>query len=92
MNRGLKHEILAGKPISAGGRTIFPFMETWRLSEPGTHWAFTYSRPASILARTADGQETVLPVPDLTRRVILLLVAASIGATLMMWIVTRSRR
>jgi hypothetical protein len=92
MKRSPNHEILAGQPIRASGQTIIPFIDTWQVKVPGSHRSMTYSRPASILVRSSDGQETILPVPDLTRQVIWSLLAASLGAILMIWFITRSRR
>jgi len=59
----------AGKPVMAGDTKITPFSQSVRLMIPGQLIGFIYNRPVSLLATSPDGQEQVIPIPDVTRRV-----------------------
>jgi hypothetical protein len=87
MARLLNIETQAGSPIRWGGRTLIPFSQTVRLQAPGAKGGFIWNRPASLLVQSADGQEQVLQVPDLTRRIIWSLGAASLAAVIILWII-----
>ena len=87
-----KVETQAGAEIQAGAYTLVPFVKTWRWQPRTGQAGFVWNRPAAILARSADGQEQVLPVPDLTLRVLLSLLGVCLGATLLMLVIPLIRR
>jgi hypothetical protein len=73
MPRLITSETHAGEALEWGGRTLVPFAHTFglRLPLPG-RWMgaqLTWTRPVSVLVRAADGQEQLLPVVNITRRV-----------------------
>jgi hypothetical protein len=88
----LSFEYQAGDEIQAGDKTLLPFVKVWRLQFPGRSGGFVWSRPASLLARSPDGQEQLIPIPDLTRRVIGSLFGACLGAIILVWLITRINR
>jgi hypothetical protein len=80
----------AGDPFLVGGVKIVPFAQSlhirnpfWRLS--GLVW----NRPSSVMVVSADGQEQVLPVHDVTRWIQLSLLAAGFGSSLLIWLLFR---
>ena len=87
MARFLNIETQAGTPIRWGNRTLIPFAQTVRLQAPGAKGGFIWNRPTSLLVQSAEGQDQVLIIPDLTRRIIWSLGAASLAAVLILWII-----
>lgn len=59
----------AGKPVMAGNTKITPFSQSVRLMVPGKLIGLIYNRPVSLLATSPDGQEQVIAIPDVTRRI-----------------------
>ncbi len=88
MTGPLTFEYKAGPPIQARDKTLTPFIKTWRLQAPGSPGGLTWNRPASVLVHSADGQEQVLPIPDLTRRVIWSLLGACLGAAILVGLIS----
>jgi hypothetical protein len=85
----LNVETHAGQPIQAGGTTITPFSTSLRIGIPGLNGGLIWNRPTSILIESADGQEQVQPVPDITRQVEWLLLGATLLMALLIWIFNR---
>jgi hypothetical protein len=85
----MSFEYQAGQEIQTGERSLVPFVKIWRFKFPNGRGALTWNRPASVLVRTSNGQEHILPVPDLTRRIILSLISACLGSLILFWIVTK---
>ena len=78
----IKFETHAGNAVQVGTYQITPFVQTLRIEIPGMLGGLIWNRPVSVLARSASGQEQVLPVQDITRQVQLALLFASLGFTL----------
>jgi hypothetical protein len=88
----LSFEYHAGDEIQVGDKILTPFVKTWRLQFPGRSGGIIWSRPASVVARTPDGQDQVILIPDITRRVICSLLGACLGAVALIWLITRIDR
>jgi len=58
---------------------------------PGRPIGIIWNRPRSVVVRTVDGQERVLPVSDVTRVVIWAMLAGGIAGAIMMGLLYRSR-
>lgn len=81
-----------GEEIQAGNYTLVPFAKTWQVQSENGRAGFVWTRPTAILVRSADGQEKVLQIPDLTLRIIFSLVGVCLGATLVMTVIALIRR
>jgi hypothetical protein len=83
-DRFLNYEQKAGDPITVGDFRIVPFSQTLRVQFPG-RWmgGLIWNRPASVLVTSREGQEQVLPVHDVTRRVQFSLLGACILVALL---------
>ncbi|NUM48902.1 MAG: hypothetical protein HUU38_29705 [Anaerolineales bacterium] len=81
-------ETRAGRPLRVGETRLVPFAQTARVTFPGSG-GVVWSRPTAILAQTADGQETVLPVRDVTREAQLTLMGLGVLGALLIWIFYR---
>jgi hypothetical protein len=80
----LKIETRSGEPLEYSGGKLIPFARFFQLHIPQIHGGLIWSRPASILHVSPDGQETILAVPDLTRRAIW----GMAGLALVTWFLT----
>jgi hypothetical protein len=92
MPRQLTFERRAGEGITAHGRVLTPITRTWSMRSPGRDFRLTWNRPEAVLVREQNGQERILPIPDYTRRIILSLISACLGAAVLAWVVIRMKR
>lgn len=81
-------EIQNGQPITVGEVTVTPQAQVLALRLPCDRFAvaggFVWNRPAAVLVEE-NGRIQRLPIPDVTRMVVLATVAVSTAVTLMMW-------
>jgi hypothetical protein len=82
-------ENMAGSPIQAGALRIVPVSQSVRLHVPGLPGGLIWNRPVSVVVTTADGQEQVLPIRDLTRIAQLTILGAAVMGTLLFWRASR---
>jgi hypothetical protein len=78
-----------GEPVLAGDYRIIPISRALILKFPGRRGGIIWNRPVSVVAQTADGQEQVLPVRDITRQILLALYGSSLLSALLMWLVRK---
>ena len=74
MSKFFSIEYQSQKPIQHKQFHLIPFARTVSLRFPGRMGGFAWSKPSSLLVVHPDGQEEVLPIPDLTYRFILMTV------------------
>lgn len=92
MSKFVDIETRSGEPIQAGGRTLTPFSQVLQIRIPGLSGGLIWNRPVSVLAVSDDGQEQVIPVPDLTRQVQWGLLGSSLAGSLLLWFIFRRIR
>jgi hypothetical protein len=73
-----EREIRTGKSMQVGEYEITPQTRVWRIRLPGQRAGLIWNRPAAVLVRTADGQESSIPVRDVTRLMIWSMLAGGI--------------
>jgi hypothetical protein len=89
----ITQETRAGEAVQAGARCLVPYSKVLRLQVPGWRGGgLVWNRPVGVLVTEANGQETMLPVRDITRYVELLLLAAGLVSGLLLWSAYRSRK
>lgn len=88
MGQIISVENKAGEPIQFGATRLAPFSQCVRVQIPGLRGGIIWNRPLSVLVTHADGDEEVIPVPDITRIVIWSL----LGAAALSWLLTRFNR
>ncbi len=77
----IEHEIRTGAPIQAGALEITPQSSVYKIMLRRGHGGLIWNRPKAVIVRNAEGQESTLPVVDVTRQVIWgMLAGAIIGA------------
>lgn len=91
MQSRLQLETHPGKPIKIGKTRIVPYAQSLRLISPQNSGGFIWNRPVSVLVTDADGAETIIPIPDITRRMQIAIIAGGFVSMLFVWMITRGR-
>jgi hypothetical protein len=82
-NRMIEVEMNIGEPIFFEGGRLIPFARSLIFRSPWRSAMLIWNRPAAVLVKKDDGQEKVIPIIDLTRRLqIALFGGALLGALL----------
>lgn len=92
MAKILTREFHSGTPIQAGTFTLVPFNRVVKVRIPGLMGGLVWNRPSTILARTTNGQEFVIPVKDVTRQVQIALIGGAFLASLFYFLALRLSR
>lgn len=82
MERFLSIETRSSQPIRYQGGTLTLFSQVIQLRIPGLPGGLCWNRPVSVLVEDIHGKEHVLPVQDITRLVIVGLLAVAAFARL----------
>lgn len=70
MPEWLQIETRAGRTLENHGWRFTPFAQSLRIRWPFLGGGLIWNRPVSVLAVAPDGQESILPVTDITRQII----------------------
>ncbi len=87
----IEHEIRTGEPIQAGDLEITPQSSVYKIMLRRGHGGLIWNRPKAVIVRTAQGQESTLPVVDATRQVIWGMLAGAIIGVIMIILIGRTR-
>jgi hypothetical protein len=90
--RLIQYEIKAGDPVISGETKIIPFSRALNIKLPRLHGGVIWNRPVAVLIQTAEGEEDLLLIRDVTRQVQWRLVAGSILVLLLAWFLVRKRK
>ena len=77
-----------GNPIEVGGYNLIPISKSVQIRPRSIPAGLRWERPVGVLVRNIEGQEQVLPIQDVTRKVqaaVFLLAAAG-------WLLLRGQR
>ncbi len=83
----LDYETKAGAPIQAGDVKLIPLAKSVKIAPPGMSGGLVWNRPAAVIVQQPDGQETVLPIQDVTRQAQIALLAMGVLGSLLIWLV-----
>ncbi len=64
--RSMRHY---GNPIEVGGFSLIPISKSLQIRPRGFPAGLRWERPVGVLVRNIEGQEQVLPIQDVTRKV-----------------------
>jgi len=79
----IEREIKTGETMQVGDYQITPTTRVLKIRMPGQHAGLIWNRPKAVTVRTSDGQESSLPIRDVTRLVIWSMLAGGLlGAIL----------
>lgn len=80
----LRIQILTGQPIKVKDTQLRVRSQVVQLQLPFISGGLIWNRPIAVLVHTADGQDQILPIPDLTRTAILTLLVLSLAGTFLL--------
>ena len=83
-------DLESGRPVRAGGRRLVPQAQTVRLKLPVFKAGMVWRRPYAVLVKDAGGQETTLPVVDVTRAAQIMVLLAGVLTVTIIWLLRRS--
>jgi hypothetical protein len=87
----IESEIKTGDSIQAGNFELTPMTQVLKVQIPRYHAGLVWNRPKAVLVRTPDGDEQVLPITDVTRVVIWVMLAGGLLSAIMMRSLFRNR-
>jgi len=71
-------QTLTGRPLSVADMQVYVCSQVVQVRLPFGYGKILWNRPLSVLLRRSNGQEQILPVPDVTRTAVLTLLAFSL--------------
>jgi hypothetical protein len=83
-NSLLRIETLTSQPLRVKDAQLRVRSRVVQLRLPMVNGGLIWNRPAAVLVRTPDGQDQTLPVPDVTRSVVLALGLLCFASTLLL--------
>ncbi len=87
----IEHEIRTGEPIQAGDLEITPQTSVFKIMLRSGHGGLIWNRPKAVIVRTPQGQESTLPVVDITRQVIWGMLAGAVIGAVLIGLMSRAR-
>ncbi len=85
----IERGVSTGEAYKLDDLEIIPQTQYIKVQTPGHHFGFLWNRPRSVIVRTADGQETTMPVTDVTRNIIWGMLAGGIIGAMLIGIMYR---
>ena len=80
-NPPFRIQTLTGPPLEVAGTQVAVRSQVLQVRLPFGNAGLLWNWPLSVLVRTPEGQEQILPVPDVTRTAVLSLLALSLVST-----------
>jgi hypothetical protein len=84
-NKFIQIKTTAGEPVLAGNARLTPLARSVQIKVPSLGAVLSWDRPVAVIVETAAGEQ-VLPVRNLTRRLQLILIGASLVGLLLGWL------
>jgi hypothetical protein len=84
MPASLRIKTLTGDPVIVKGTELRVRSQFVQLRFPFIPGGLIWNRPVAVLVRTADGQVQILPIPDVTRTILLMLLVFSFAGTILL--------
>jgi hypothetical protein len=85
----LRSETLTGQPIRVKDTQLCFRSQVVQLRLPIASGGLIWNRPVAVLVRTPDGQDQILPLPDVTRTAMLSLMALCFASTFLFMLFRR---
>ena len=80
----LRIENLTGQPIKVKGTQLCVRSQVVQLRLPVISGGLIWNRPVAVLVQSADGQDRLLPIPDLTRTAVLALTVLGLATAFLL--------
>jgi hypothetical protein len=87
----IRFETLTGQPVKIKDTQLRVRSQVLQLRFPLISGGLIWNRPVAVLVRTADGQDQILPVRDLTRTAMLTLLLVGLAGMFLFRLFRRNR-
>jgi len=87
----IEREIRTGEVMQVGDLEITPQTHVLKIQFPGHHAGIIWNRPKAVIVSTSDGQESILPVRDVTRIAIWAMLAGGLLGAIVIGLMYRYR-
>ena len=77
-------ETLTGQPVKVKDTQLRVRSQVLQLRLPVISGGLIWNRPVAVLVRTADDQDQILPIRDVTRNIMLTLLVLSLAGTFLL--------
>lgn len=88
----INFETKPGKAIQVEDTTIIPFANSMQVRIPFMQGGLVWNRPVAVAVQTAQGQEYILPVQDVTRQILFAILGASLISGILLQLFSRKYR
>ena len=92
LNSLLRIETLTGPPVKVKDIQLRLRSQVVQLRFPFISGGLIWNRPVAVLVRTADGQDQIFPIPDVTRTAVLILLMLSLAGIFLLMSFRRKRK
>jgi hypothetical protein len=76
-------EIRTGETQHVGDYEVTPQARVFMIKFRGRHGGLIWNRPKAVIVRNNNGEESILPVPDVTRNIIWGMLAGALVGTML---------
>lgn len=87
----IEREIRSGEAQHIGDYEITPQTNVFLVRLPRRHGGFIWNRPRAVIVRTVDGEESILPVQDVTRNIIWAMLAGGLVGAILIGMMNRTK-
>lgn len=84
-------ETLTGEPVKIQDTQLRVRSQVFQLRFPLISGGLIWNRPVAVLVRTADGQDQILPVRDLTRTIVITLLLLPLTGIFLFSLIRRKK-
>jgi len=88
-NSLLRIETLTGRPVKVKDTELRVRSQILQFRFPVISGGLIWNRPVAVLVRTADGQDRILPIRDVTRTAMLVLAGLGFASTFLFMLYKR---
>jgi len=85
----LRIETFTSQPVKVKDTQLRLRSQVIQLRLPIVSCGLIWNRPVAVLVRTPDSQDQILPIPDVTRAAVLVLIALCFASTLLLMLFRR---
>ena len=87
----IETEIKTGDSRQIGNLKLTPLTQVLKIQLPGQRAGLIWNRPKAVVVRTSEGQEQILPVPDVTRIAIWAMLAGGLLGAFVIGLMFRNK-
>jgi hypothetical protein len=87
----IERQIRTGETQQVGDYEITPQTNVFTAKLRGHHGGLIWNRPRAVIVRTMDGEESILPVQDVTRNIIWGMLAGALAGAMLIGMMNHNK-